>query len=131
MIVAVGIDACEVSRVRKALERHGERFFLKICSPRELEACGDGDRALYLAGRFALKEAFSKVLDGAHGVRWHDVEVIRLASGRPALQLHDTAVTRSTEFGIDTWHVSLSHDGGMAVAVAIGEQRRPADPVSP
>lgn len=126
MIVGVGIDACEVARVRKALERHGERFFLKICSPAELEMCGDHDRALFLAGRFAVKEAFSKVLDGAHGVRWHDVEVVRLPNGRPAMRLHDTAVERAAGFGVDTWHVSLSHDGGMAVAVVIGEQRQGA-----
>ena len=123
MIIGVGIDACEVARVRKALGRHGERFFLKICSPRELEACGDGDQALFLAGRFAVKEAFSKVLDGAHGVRWHDVEVLRHANGKPSLQLHDTAIARAASFGVDTWHISLSHDGGMAVAVVLGEQR--------
>lgn len=125
MIVGIGIDACEVARVKKALGRHGERFFLKICSPRELEACGDGDRALYLAGRFAVKEAFSKVLDGAHGVRWHDVEVVRQENGRPMLELHDTAIERAAQFGVDTWHISLSHDGGMAVAVVLGEQRHP------
>lgn len=123
MIVGVGIDACEVARVKKALERHGERFFLKICSPRELEECGDRDRALYLAGRFAIKEAFSKVLDGAHGVRWHDVEVIRQANGRPQLELGESAIERAGQFGVDTWHISLSHDGGMAVAVVIGESR--------
>ena len=123
MIVGVGIDACEVARVRRALERHGERFFLKICSPAELESCGAGDRALFLAGRFAVKEAFSKVLDGAHGVRWHDVEVVRLESGRPRLDLHDTAIERASTYGVDTWHVSLSHDAGMAVAVVIGERR--------
>lgn len=123
MIVGIGIDACEVARVRKALGRHGERFFLKICSPRELEACGDSDQALFLAGRFAIKEAFSKVLDGAHGVRWHDVEVMRQPTGKPSLVLHDTAIERAALFGVDTWHISLSHDGGMAVAVVLGERR--------
>lgn len=124
MIIGIGIDACEVARVRKALGRHGERFFLKICSPRELQDCGESDRALFLAGRFAIKEAFSKVLDGAHGVRWHDVEVMRQGSGKPLLELHDTAIERAASFGVDTWHISLSHDGGMAVAVVLGERRQ-------
>ena len=124
MIIGVGIDACEVARVRKALGRHGERFFLKICSPAELALCGDRDQALFLAGRFAVKEAFSKVLDGAHGVRWHDVEITRLPNGKPEIRLHETAIERAEQYGIDTWHVSLSHDGGMAVAVVIGERRR-------
>lgn len=123
MIVGVGIDACEVARVKKALGRHGERFFLKICSPRELSLCGDRDQGLFLAGRFAIKEAFSKVLDGAHGVLWHDVEVMRHDNGRPRLELGPSALERAASFGVDTWHISLSHDGGMAVAVVIGERR--------
>lgn len=122
MIVGVGIDACSIERVRRALDRSGERFFLKICSPRELAWCGDRDRAVFLAGRFAVKEAFSKVLDGAHGVRWHDVEIEREPNGRPRLVLHDTAIARAASFGVERWHISLSHDGGMAVAVVIGER---------
>ena len=125
MIVGVGIDICSIERMRKALGRNGGRVFERICSPRErAELAGRRDQALALAGRFAIKEAFSKVLDGARGIGWHECEVRRDPSGRPRLELSGNALVQTAERGGDTWHVSLTHDGGLAVAVAILEKTR-------
>lgn len=120
MIVGLGIDVCSIERMRRVLERHGDRFFARICS--EVER-GDmtGDLATSLAGRFATKEAFAKALDGARGVGWHEVEVRRAPSGRPRLELKGNAMRVATEFGASRWHVSISHDAGVAAAVVILE----------
>ena len=122
MIAGIGLDVCSIERMRKALERHGDRFFGRICSDRErADLVGHGDVATSLAGRFAAKEAFAKALDGARGVGWHEVEVRRAASGRPILELTGKAKALAEQFGASRWHVSITHDAGIAAAVVILE----------
>ncbi|HVJ90962.1 MAG TPA: holo-ACP synthase [Labilithrix sp.] len=125
MIVGLGIDVCSIERMRRALERHGDRFFSRICSPAERGDLMGRDAATALAGRFAVKEAFAKTLDGARGVGWHEVEVRRAASGRPVLELSGNAVAMVESVGADAWHVSITHDAGVAVAVVILERNKP------
>jgi holo-[acyl-carrier protein] synthase len=121
MIVGMGIDVCSIDRMRKALERHGDRFFSRICTEAERTDLTGRDVATALAGRFAVKEAFAKALDGARGVGWHEVQVRRSPSGRPILELSGNAVTKMAEFGAERWHVSITHDAGVAVAVVVLE----------
>lgn len=123
MIVGLGIDVCSIERMRRALDRHGDRFFSRICTEAERADLGGRDVATALAGRFAVKEAFAKALDGARGVGWHEVQVRRLPSGRPVLELSGNAVTAVEKFGADAWHVSITHDAGVAVAVVILERK--------
>ncbi|MCL2724393.1 MAG: holo-ACP synthase [Polyangiaceae bacterium] len=122
MIVGLGIDVCSIERMRRALERHGDRFFSRICTEAERADLSGRDLATGLAGRFAVKEAFAKSLDGARGVGWHEVEVRRARSGRPLLALHGNAIEMAMSFGADAWHVTLTHDAGVAVAVVILEK---------
>jgi holo-[acyl-carrier protein] synthase len=121
MIVGLGIDVCSIERMRRALERHGDRFFARICTEAERGDLTERDGATALAGRFAVKEAFAKALDGARGVGWHEVEVRRAPSGRPVLVLKGNAMAMAESFGADSWHVSITHDAGVAVAVVILE----------
>lgn len=123
MIVGVGLDVCSIARMRRALERHGDRFFDRICSPAERRDLAGREASTALAGRFAVKEAFAKALDGARGVGWHEVEVRRAESGRPWLELKGNALAMVKDVGADTWHVTISHDEGVAVAVVILEHR--------
>lgn len=122
MIVGLGIDVCSIDRMRRALERHGDRFFSRICSEAERKDLSGRDVATALAGRFAVKEAFAKALDGARGVGWHEVEVRREPSGRPSLTLHGNAIAMVEKFGANKWHVTITHDAGVAVAVVILEK---------
>jgi holo-[acyl-carrier protein] synthase len=122
VIVGIGIDVCSIERMRRALERHGDRFFARICTPDERADLKGRDEATSLAGRFAVKEAFAKALDGARGVGWHEVQVRRSPSGRPTLSLSGNAVAMVQRFGADSWHVSITHDAGVAVAVVILER---------
>jgi len=121
MIVGVGLDVCSIERMKRALERHGDRFFARICSEREREDLAGRDPATALAGRFAAKEAFAKALDGAPGVGWHEVEVRRAPKGRPRLELHGNALAMVTKAHVERWHVTITHDAGIAAAVVILE----------
>jgi holo-[acyl-carrier protein] synthase len=125
MIVGIGIDVCSIDRMRRALERHGERFFARICSERERADLQGRDQATALSGRFAVKEAFAKALDGAPGVGWHEVEVRRAENGRPTLELKGNALAMVQRFGADKWHVTISHDAGIAAAVVVLERSAP------
>ncbi len=125
MILGVGLDVCSIERMRRALERHGDRFFARICSEKERTDLAGRDPATALAGRFAAKEAFAKALDGAPGVGWHEVEVRRMGSGRPRLELQGTALALAMKAGVQRWHVTITHDGGIAAAVVILEGEIP------
>jgi holo-[acyl-carrier protein] synthase len=128
MIVGIGIDVCSIERMRRALERHGDRFFSRICSEAERGDLAGRDQATALAGRFAAKEAFAKALDGARGVGWHECQVRRSRTGRPVLELSGNALAAMERFGADTWHVSITHDAGIASAVVILERLKPGAP---
>ncbi len=80
-------------------------------------------RALYatLAGRFAAKEAWSKCLDGARGVPWHDVQVLANPSGRPHINVRGQAAERCARLGVVRTHLSITHDAGVAAAVVVLE----------
>jgi holo-[acyl-carrier protein] synthase len=121
VIVGVGLDVCSIERMRRALERHGDRFFMRICSEVERADLAGRDPATSLAGRFAAKEAFAKALDGAPGVGWHEVKVRRGTTGRPHLELTGKALEMAERHGAARWHVSITHDGGVAAAVVVLE----------
>lgn len=125
MIVGVGLDVCSIERMRKALERHGDRFYDRICSPAERADLAERDPAVALAGRFAAKEAFTKACGGTPGVGWHEVEVRRAGTGRPRIDLKGKALALVASLGANRWHVSITHDAGIAAAVVILEHAAP------
>jgi holo-[acyl-carrier protein] synthase len=85
---------------------------------------GSGNRAERLAGRFAVKEAFLKALGTgkSQGILWRDVETVRGPMGKPVVRLHGQAVRWMRYRGGGTVHVSITHDGGKAVAFVILEK---------
>ncbi|MFE2375410.1 holo-ACP synthase [Streptomyces sp. NPDC059398] len=121
MIVGVGIDVAEIERFAAALERTPEmaqRLFL----PEELRLPGGERRGIAsLAARFAAKEALAKALGAPGGLRWTDAEVFVEEGGRPRLRVTGTVAARAAELGVQSWHVSVSHDAGVASAVVIAE----------
>ncbi|OGA18100.1 MAG: holo-ACP synthase [Betaproteobacteria bacterium RIFCSPLOWO2_12_FULL_63_13] len=124
MIVGIGTDLCEIGRVQKALERHGERFARKILVESELLRYGRHRKpAAYLAKRFAAKEAFSKAMGtGIHfPVNWHNVSVENGPSGRPMLRFSEPLRALLRERGITAAHLSLSDETGMACAFVVLE----------
>ena len=112
--MGVGIDVVDVRRLAAALERTpslAQRLFTD----------GERDRPVEsLAARFAAKEAVAKVL-GAPGLPWTDAEVVTEDSGRPRLVITGAAQQAAAVLGIASWHLSLSHDGGIATAFVVAE----------
>jgi len=113
--VGVGIDVVDIERFTRHLER----------TPRLLQRLFvDEERTLSpasLAARFAAKEALAKALGAPVGLRWSDVTVERKAGGRPELAVTGTVAAHAAALGIERFHLSLSHDAGIASAVVIAE----------
>ena len=121
MIVGIGADVVSVPRFAASLVRTPgmrERLF----TPTE-QVTDEGSRRTdtSLAARFAAKEAVAKALGVPHGMKWHDCEVGGDGEGRPWLQLTGTVAAAADAQGIVRWHLSLSHDGDLAVAYVIAE----------
>ncbi|MFD0261242.1 holo-ACP synthase [Kitasatospora indigofera] len=121
MIIGIGIDVAAIDRFGAAMERTpgmAERLF----TPAELTLPSGVRRSpASLAARFAAKEALAKALGAPGGLHWHDAEVHTEPSGRPVLRVTGTVAARAAELGVGSWHVSLSHDAGVASAVVIAE----------
>jgi len=125
MIVAVGTDAIEVERIRRAVDhpQWGERFRQRVFTSGETAYCLKRARyAESFAARFAAKEAVMKALGTGYGdgVWWRDIEVVR-GSGRPTIVLHGGALARAAAIGATRWHLSLTHTAGQALAHVIAE----------
>ncbi|MBF6044984.1 holo-ACP synthase [Streptomyces sp. NRRL B-1677] len=122
MIVGVGIDVAEIERFDAALRRTpalAERLFVE----RELYLPSGERRGIAsLAARFAAKEAVAKALGAPGNLLWTDAEVTTEASGQPRLRVSGTVAARAEELGVTSWHVSLSHDAGVASAVVVAEK---------
>ncbi|UER55639.1 holo-ACP synthase [Kineosporiaceae bacterium SCSIO 59966] len=119
MIVAVGVDVVDVARFTAQLQRTPgltERLF--TAAERDLPPAS-------LAARFAAKEAVAKALGAPVGLAWHDCTVHRADDGRPHLEVTGTVAARAAELGVDTFHLSLSHDAGIASAMVVAERTRP------
>ena len=124
MIVGTGVDIVETSRIEQALERHGGRFSKRLYTPDEIAYCeGFKNRAERFAARFAAKEAAFKALGTGwrNGVRWLDVEVTHLPSGKPELVLRGRAQELAGQLGVTRTAVSISHSDRYAVAQVIFE----------
>jgi len=120
-IIGVGIDVAEIERFRASLERTpalAQRLFLE---GELLLPSGERRGVASLAARFAAKEAVAKALGAPGGLLWTDAEVCVEDSGRPWLRVTGTVAARAEELGVRSWHVSLSHDAGVASAVVVAE----------
>ena len=115
MIVGLGIDVVALDRFQETIERT-PALVERIFTPLEREM---GHASL--AARWAAKEALAKALGAPVGLRWQDAEVIREPSGAPTLVVTGTVAARAAELGVTRFHLSMSHDGGMASAVVVAE----------
>jgi len=133
VIAGIGVDACEVDRIRRVLAApHGARFRARVFTDAEQAYCesrGRGRVESY-AARFAAKEAVMKALGtGARGVAWREIEVLPNRRGKPLVYLHGSARERAARIGLDGLDVSLSHSRRYAVAFVVAgrNSKEPAD----
>ena len=118
MIIGLGVDLVDVQRFADSLERTpalADRLF--TAAERE------GRSVESLAARFAAKEAIAKALKAPGNLAWHDAVVTTEPSGRPCLEVSGTVAEAAAALGVTDWQLSLTHDGGlaMAVVIALGE----------
>lgn len=124
-IVALGMDLVKVERLQRLLEKRGDGFLERVFTQGERADCPSaGAAAQFYAGRFAVKEAVLKVLGTGwgSGIRWQEVEVQRDAAGVPSVQLSGNAMLRAKLLGIEQLLVTITHDAGLAAAMAVGER---------
>lgn len=147
MTIRCGTDVIHISRIERTVRRLGHRFLRRIWTPAELALLGLvlPDRSLVqpvtsasdvasqplnlspgllasLAARFAGKEAIAKALGtgiGPHGIEWTDLEILRDASGAPAVRLHGAAKQYYQDLGGQSLALSLSHDQDLAQAFCV------------
>ncbi len=124
MIIGLGVDLAEVSRVRAAIERRGQAFLRRVYTEREIAYCEKHRNNFErYAGRFAAKEAAMKALGTgwSNGVRWVDIEVARMASSKPTLALHGATLAIAERIGVKNISLSITHTGDWAFAEVIFE----------
>ena len=121
MIVGVGIDVVPVARFAEVLLRTPTLAQRLFTSAELTTGLGEPRSAESLAARFAAKEALAKALGAGGGMHWTDAEVLTDGEGRPSLVVRGTVAARAESLGVTHWHVSLSHDGGIAAATVIAE----------
>lgn len=119
----IGIDLIDIDRIVTVLERFPDRFRRRVLTDLEQRYCGR--RVERIAGRWAAKEAISKVLGlGVRGVGWREIEILPNRAGAPQVRLHDRAARRAQALDLEDVTVSISHERRMAVAVAVAHQRQ-------
>ena len=122
-MLTTGVDLAEISRIERLLERFGDRFLVRVYTPAEI--LRSRRRPAELAARFAAKEAVAKALGvgmrilSPLGIGWQDVETLNEITGKPYVVLHGRARELAEAQGLSQWAISLSHDGGMAVAFVV------------
>jgi holo-[acyl-carrier protein] synthase len=120
-VIGVGIDVVPVARFAEALERT-PRLADRLFTPAEQVTASGSPRSVEsLAARFAAKEALAKALGGGGGMAWTDAEISLDDAGRPSLAVTGTVAERADSLGVTRWHVTMSHDGGIAAATVIAE----------
>jgi holo-[acyl-carrier protein] synthase len=119
----VGSDICSIKRVEEVYSRYGERFLDRIltASEKAYALSRPKDLMARVAGRFAAKEATSKVLGtGFSGIGWKDIEVVRLRSGEPTIKLHGRALAVAERRGLSSFELTMSHEKEYAIAFVLG-----------
>ena len=115
LVVGLGIDVASLDRIRRSLDRFGDRLWQRILTENERrDLASRPDHALALAGRFAAKAAAAKALGGQPDVWWHEIEVRSGVRGAPELTFRGPALTHAARLGVRRILVSITHDAGVA-----------------
>jgi holo-[acyl-carrier protein] synthase len=120
-VVGIGIDVVPVERFAESLARTPSLAARLFTEAEMVTPSGAARSAESLAARFAAKEALAKALGGGGGMLWTDAVVSVDDVGRPVLAVSGTVAARAAALGVTRWHVSLSHDGGIAAATVLAE----------
>jgi len=117
----IGVDLIDIDRIVALLGRFPDRFRARVLTDGEARYCGS--KVERIAGRWAAKEAISKVLGlGVRGVGWREIEILPNRAGAPQVLLHRRAAERAAALGLGDVTVTISHERRMAIAVAVAHR---------
>jgi len=120
-IIGIGVDVVDLARFEQVVARTPEILDRMFTKDEQTSAAGHQLPLMSLAGRFAVKEAVAKAIGAPAGMEFHDCEVSN--GGAPKISITGTVQAVANELGVTHWHVSLSHDGPVAIAYVIAESR--------
>jgi holo-[acyl-carrier protein] synthase len=123
-IIGTGVDLTDVDRIERSLKLFGQRFQERIYTEGEIAYCERfKNRAERYAARFAAKEAGMKALGTGwrRGIRWQDIEVVRLPGGRPTIKFAGVAAEFASRLGVKHIALSITHTATLAFAQVILE----------
>jgi holo-[acyl-carrier protein] synthase len=115
VIVGVGIDVVDVARFMATVERV-PALRRRLFTPQERDLAPNS-----LAARFAAKEAIAKALGAPGGMSWQDATVHRVPGQPPQVEVRGTVAAAAAALGVTRFHLSLSHDAGIASAMVVAE----------
>lgn len=119
------MDLIRISRIAECLEKHGDRFLKRVYHPAEIERSRHRKKvAEYLAGCFAVKEAALKAIGDFPGraISWADIYITHESTGKPTLNFSGNALNCINEKLVTHAHVTITHDGNIALAQVILEK---------
>lgn len=124
MIHGIGIDIVDIKRISHIYSIYKERFLHRILHTQEYDYIPTKQIDIFLASRFAVKEAFVKALGTGfrNGISFKDIAVIKQVFGTPKLELYGVAKQYYMSFGIQHSHISLSHELSHTVAMIVLER---------
>lgn len=124
MIYGIGIDVCEPQRIERLLEKYGERFARRVLTAREWPGFErTAKRVLFLANRFAAKEAFSKAMGTGfrYPVTLQCISIVQNKAGKPGFEFHPNLEELVKSRGIVRHHVTISDEKSLACACVVLE----------
>ena len=125
MIYGIGIDIVEPSRVARLLEKYGERFARRVLTPVEWPGYLRAAKpVLFLANRFAAKEAFSKAMGTGfrYPVTLQCISVVQNPAGKPGFSFNDALAALVSSRGITGFHLTISDESSLACACVVLEK---------
>lgn len=129
MIIGIGTDIVEVSRIEKLIEKNPS-FLDKVYTDAEIAYCrAKAAMAQSFAARFAAKEAVMKAFGTgwAKGVSFKEIEVVNDGEGKPMVALSGKSLDYANKLRFQAIHLSLSHEKGYAVAFVVIERKTSSD----
>ena len=120
-IIGIGVDVVDIARFEAVVDRTPGIVDRLFTATEQTSAQGHQLPLVSLAGRFAVKEAVAKALRAPAGMEFHDCQVSN--GGAPTLTITGTVEQVAQSLGVTHWHVSISHDGAVAIAYVIAESQ--------
>ena len=125
MIYGIGIDVIQPHRVARLLEKYGDRFVKRVLTPLEQPRyLRSAQPVLFLANRFAAKEAFSKAMGTGfrYPVTLQSISVVQNSAGKPGLAFNESLEEMVQRNGITGHHLTISDESNLACACVVLEK---------